>query len=188
MTDARLVSKTPEGSGLTHGLLDDYYEKRRKGIPIDAIPVVGLLKVSGSGDNDTSKGTSRHVKLEFIRLEPVKDPGDAEQIAWQITRADDIRHRPTGQTELPLSNSPAERRLSLLEDLSEWASDNGVTEDELDVKFVDMLGGPEHAAAEKVQDASLVHLLEFVGYVTQGSKQQTLVPAPEFSGTGEDET
>lgn len=181
MTDARLVSKAPEGSGLTNGLLDDLYEKRMKGMPLDAIPVVGLLKVAGSGEHDTAKGASRHVKLEFLRLEPVKDPHDAEQVAWQITRADDARHRPTGQGELPLSNSPEERRQSLREELAEWASNNGVTEDELDARFVDMLGGAEHAAAERVADASLVHLVEFVGYVTQDSKQQTLVPGPAFN-------
>lgn len=182
MTDARIVSKAPEGSGLTHGLLDQLYEKRHQGMPIDAIPVVGLLKVAGSGEQDTAKGGKRHVKLEFLRLEPVRDPHDAEQVAWQIIRADDIRHSPA-QGELPLANSPEERRQSLLEELAEWRSDNDVTEDELDTRFVDMLGGPEHAAAEHVRDASLVHLIEFHGYVTQDSKQQTVVAGPEFSDT-----
>lgn len=184
MTDARIVSKAPEGSGLTHGLLDDFYEKRRKGMPIDAIPVVGLLKVAGSGEQDTAKGGKRHVKLEFLRLEPVRDPHDAEQIAWQIMRADDLRHQPE-QGTLPLANSPEERKASLFEELEEWASDNGKTEDELDAMFVDMLGGPGHAAAEHIRSASLVHLVEFVGWVTAGSKQQTLAPGPEFSDTGD---
>lgn len=180
MTDARLVSKTPEGSGLTHGMLDQLYERRHKGMPIDAIPVVGLLKVAGSGEHDTAKGATRHVKLEFLRLEPVKDPGEAEEIAWQITRAYERRTSPSGQSEFPVSNSPAEKRRGLLEELNDWREANSLSEEELDKMWVAHFGGPEYAAAEHARDGSLVHLLEFVGYCTT----ELGTPKPEKKGKG----
>lgn len=185
MTDARIVSRAPDGSGLTHSLLDDLYEKRHKGMPLDAIPVVGLLKVAGSGEQDTAKGGKRHVKLEFLRLEPVRDPHDAEQIAWQITRADDSRHAPTGQGELPLSNSPAEKRRSILEEVHEWGQEHDHTEEQLDDNWLAYFGGPDYAAAEHYRDGSLVQLLEWSGYLTQ--EKQTAIPVPEFSDSSEPE-
>ncbi|MCW2545394.1 MAG: hypothetical protein JWM40_2946 [Frankiales bacterium] len=188
MTDARIVSSPPEGSGFTHGLLDELYDKRQTGKHIDFIPVMGLLKVSGHGEQDTAKGTRRHVKVEFVRLEPVRDAGDAENVTWQITREYENRTTPgSAQTELPLSNSPDEKKRSLREELAEWASDNGKSDDELDAMFVDMLGGPGHAVATCVANASLVHLIEFVGWVTADSKQQTIVPGPEFSDVKQDD-
>lgn len=187
MTAAKLQTNPPEGSGLNHSLLDRIYTDLVMGKRIDAIPVVGLLVPVGHGERKTAKGTHRRVEFDFLRLEPVKDQSDAEQVAWQITRAYDLRHGPSsGQTELPLANSPEEKRSALREQLAEWASDNNVTEDELDQRFVEMLGGQEYAAAERVADASLVHLVEFVGYVTEPHGQGTIVPGVEFSGDGDE--
>lgn len=181
MTNLKLQTNPPEGSGFTHGLLDELYDKRQSRQHIEYVVVQGLLKISGHGENDTAKGTKRHVKGEFIRLEPVRDTSDAEDVAWQITRSFERRTTPGNpQGELPLSNSSAERKRSYLEQLDEWAKDHEKTTEELDEMFVDMLGGPEHAAATKVANATLVHLIEFVGWITADSAQST-VPTPAFS-------
>jgi hypothetical protein len=181
LTDLKLQTNPPAGSGFTHGFLDELYGKRQSHQHIEYIAVQGLLKISGHSESDTANGTKRVVKGEFVRLEPVRENGQAEDVAWQITRSYEARTtpNPNGQTELPLSNSPEEKRRSLRDQLAEWASDHGVSEEELDERFVDMLGGTEHAAAMHVRDASLVHLIEFVGYTCQ--EEQTSVPMPTFT-------
>jgi hypothetical protein len=182
MTDAKLVTNPPSGSGLTHGLLDRIYEDRVAGRPVRTIQVLGTLRVVGTGEHTTADGVKRHVKFDFDSLEPVKDPGDADDVAWRIKREYEARTGPsTGQTELPLSNSPGELKISLLAQLAEWASEHGVNQDELDRRFVEMLGGPEYAAAERVNDASLVHLTEFVGYVTHEDKKPAKATKPALA-------
>jgi hypothetical protein len=175
VTDAKLVTNPPSGSGLTHGLLDRIYEDRVAGRPVRTLQVIGTLRVVGIGEHTTADGVKRHVKFDFDCLEPVKDPNDADDIAWRIKREYEGRTGPaSGQTELPLSNSPGELKLSLLAELAEWASEHGVDQDELDRRFVEMLGGAEYDAAERVNDASLTHLTEFVGYIThEADKKQT---------------
>lgn len=166
MTEAKLVTSPGEGSGLTHTVNEKVYADLVAGRPPGTIAVVGLMVPVGYGERQTAKGYKRHVQYDFLRLEPVRDSHDADDVAWRVTRAYEQRtSRHGAQAELPLGNSPSEQRNGLLEVIREYASENQLTEGDLDEKWLSYFGGPEHAASATVAAGSLLQLMEFGRFV-----------------------
>lgn len=181
MTDGRIVSTLPDGSGITSGMLAALLAKRKRGEPTGRITAIVQFDVVGQGDRTVKAGIKEFLNLGIVRIEPIRDPADADDLAWQMTRAYERRTSPNpSQGELPLqARTKEEMCKEIREELAEWASENGVDEDELDRRFVDMLGGPEHAASERVADASFLHLKEFSDWImADAPKQTSLTVAP----------
>lgn len=164
MTSPKLVSSPPEGSGLVPSLVDGHYEDLVRGRPGQNIVAAVILQPVGVSQRRTKDGIHRTVTYEAIRLEPIRDPHDADQVTWLLTRAHDLRHAGS-QMALPVTSSPGEQRALLLDALREWAAGEDVTQDQLDERFVAHFGGAEHAATDQVQKGSLAQLLEFAGTV-----------------------
>ena len=166
MTTPKLVTNPPQGSGLVGQLVDAHYEDLAvRGRPGDLIPFVGLLQPVGHNSRRTKEGERRTVTYEVVRLEPIRDPHEADNIAWEVSRAYERRTSVGGQQALPLHNSPAEKRGGLLDSLTEWATAQEVSTDELNERWVSYFGGPEHAASATPDAGSLVQLMEFTRYV-----------------------
>jgi len=166
VTVAKLVQNPPQGSGLVPMLVDEHYEELVRGRPGKLIAAQVLLQAVGTSQRRTKDGIHRTVTYEVVRLEPVRDTHDADNVAWEITRSYELRTTPHGtQTELPLANSPAEKRESLIEALFEWASENDVSQADLDLRWVDYFGGREHASSETVRTGALIQLMEFARFL-----------------------
>lgn len=164
MTAPKLVTNPPEGSGLVPSLVDGHYEDLVRGRPGEHIVVAAVLQPVGVSQRRTKDGIHRTVTYETVRIEPIREQHDADQITWLLTRAHDLRHSGSQMT-LPVTNSPGEQRALLLDALREWASNEDVTQDQLNERFVAHFGGAEYAAASEVDKGSLAQLLEFAGTV-----------------------
>lgn len=163
MTSPKLVTNPPQGSGLIGQLVDAHYEDLARGRSPEQIPAACILKPVGHSSRTTKDGVHRTVTYEVVRLEPMRDTYDADQVTWLVTRAHDLRHG-GDQLTLPV-NSPSEMRASIEAALADWASREDVTQDQLNERFVDYFGGPEHAATDDVSKGSLAQLQEFAGHV-----------------------
>lgn len=188
MTTPKLVANPPQGSGLVSSLVDEHYEDLVRGKPGPLIAARVLLQPVGTSQRRTKEGVHKTVTYEVVRLEPVRDPHAADNVAWEISHDYELRTS-GGGTQLSLLNSPAEQRESLIEAIREWASDNDRPMADVDAQFLDHFGGPEHQAAATVQAGSLIHLMEFaryVGAVEDPKPAADPAPAVAFSDTGDE--
>lgn len=181
MTAAKLVTNPPEGCGLVSQIVERHYQDLVRGKPGELIAAQVMLQPVGQKSRRTKDGWKTEVVYEIVRLEPARDSHEADTIAWEITRAYENRTSGSAQQALPLSNSPAEQRDSLIEALFEWASEQDVTQGDLDARWVDYFGGRDHAASETVRSGALIQLMEFARYV--GAVED---PKPGDEETGED--
>jgi hypothetical protein len=166
MSTPKLVTNPPQGSGLVPSLVDRHWEDLSRGKPGELIAVVALLQPVGTSQRRTKDGVHRTVTYEAVRLEPMRDTHDADNITWEVTRAYERRTSGGGaQTELPLHNSPAEQLSGLLVALDEWRENEGITVEDLDERWTSYFGGSEHAASSTVRAGSLLQLTEFARYV-----------------------
>lgn len=173
MTAAKL-RPLGDTSGLVHSLNDRVFADLIAGRPAGTIAVVGLMVPAGAGMDKTAKGTKQYVKYEFLRLEPIRDAGEADTVAWQVTRAYEYRTGTGEQGELPLGHgSPDEERQSLLAAIAEWASETGLSEAQVADRWLDVFGGFEHASSPSPDKGTLLHLLEFA--YTVGAVEDTPV-------------
>lgn len=165
MASPKLVRNPPEGSGLVPSLVDRHYASLTRGEPGELIVARVLLQPVGTKLARTKAGTKTEVVYEVVRCEPVRDAHEADNVTWEITRSYEQRTSIGAQTQLPLVNSPAEQRESLIESLREWAGEQDIGRGELDERWTTYYGGREHAASETVQAGSLLQLMEFARYV-----------------------
>lgn len=188
MTAAKLVVNPPEGSGLVAQIVDRHYQDLVRGKPGELLAAQIMLQPVGQKSRRTKDGWKTEVTYEIVRLEPARDSHEADTIAWEITRAYENRTSGTAQQTLPLSNSPAEQRDSLIEALFEWASEQDLAQADLDARWVDYFGGREHASSETVRTGALIQLMEFARYV--GAVEDPKPGAdddPDDDGFGADE-
>lgn len=165
MTAAKLVTNPPQGSGLVPSLVDGHWEDLVRGRPGELVAVVALLQPVGTGQRRTKDGIHRTVTYEAVRLEPVLDQHEADQIAWQVTHAYEQRTSGSSQQPSLFTAGPAEQRERLVNDLHDWAQEEDVSLTDLDERWLSYFGGSEHAASATVQAGSLVQLMEFARYV-----------------------
>lgn len=164
MTVAKLTPTPPQGSGLVPMLVDEHYEDLVRGRPGRLVAARVLLQPTGTSQRVTSDGVHRTVTYTVVRLEPVREKNEADNVAWEISHSYETRTSAGGK-QMSLLNSPAEQRESLIEACFEWASENDVSQEELDARFTDHFGGREHANAETVRAGGLVQLMEFARYI-----------------------
>jgi len=161
----KLVTNPPQGSGLVPQLVDQHWEELVRGKPGELIPVVALLQPVGQGLRRTKDGMHRTVTYEVVRLEPVHDSHDADQVVWQVTNAYEKRTSShSGAQQQVMFAGPDEQRASLIRDLFEWADEEQVTEPDLNDRWLQYFGGSEHAASATPRAGSLVQLMEFGRY------------------------
>ncbi|MDP9168273.1 MAG: hypothetical protein M3O32_19750, partial [Actinomycetota bacterium] len=166
MTAPKFVANPPQGSGLVPSLVDKHYEDLLRGRAGELIPAMCLLQPVGLSQRRTKDGVHRTVTYEVVRLEPVRDPHEADQTVWEVTRLYERRTTPDGaQTSLALHNSPAEQREGLIEALRDWSSEHDIAAADLDAKWLSHFGGPQYAASATVQAGSLLQLMEFARVV-----------------------
>jgi hypothetical protein len=166
VTTARLVQNPPDGCGLLPQLVEQHYQDLVRGKPGELIAAEVLLQPVGHSGRRLKTGSKNSVLYEIVRLEPARDRHEADNIAWNISRSYEARTSTSnGQQTLPLANSPAEQRESLIEACFEWASENDVSQEDLDARFTDHFGGREHGHAETVRAGGLVQLMEFARYI-----------------------
>ncbi len=165
MTTAKLVSSPPQGSGLVPSVVDGDYEDLVRGRPGRLIAARILMQAVGTSQRRTKEGVHRTVTYELVRLEPVRDKHEADNVTWEISHEYEGRTSRGSHSQPSLFNSPAEQRESLVEAIREWASDNDRPMAEVDAQFLDHFGGPEHQAAATIQAGSLIHLMEFARFV-----------------------
>lgn len=164
MSTPKLVTNPPQGSGLIPSLVDQHWEDLVRGKTGELVPVVALLQPVRQGSHRTKDGIHRTVTYEVVRLEPVHDQHDADQVAWQVTHAYEQRTGRSNGQQQTLFAGPAEQRDGLIRDLFEWASEEGVQEAELNERWLQYFGGAEHAASATPRAGSLVQLMEFGRY------------------------
>lgn len=165
MTDAKFTRNAPSGCGLTSSITDRDFRAVTTGEPARLIPARCLLQAVGHGGGKTKDGAKHHVVYEIVRLEPASDAHDADNLTWEIAHSYEARTYRGGQTELPLANSPTERKSSLLEAIADWQKKQELSTKELDEKWLLLFGGKENAASETVENGSLLNLEEFARYV-----------------------
>lgn len=163
MSDPKMLSNLPDGSGLVPSIVDRHWNDLAAGRPGELVPVVALLQPSRIGQVKTKEGVRRSVTYEVVRLEPMRDTHDKDQVAWQVQHAYEKRTSRGDQTTFDFSTGPGEQRDSLLRDIFEWAEDEGATD--LDERWLSYFGGAEHAASATVRGGSLVQLMEFGRYI-----------------------
>lgn len=161
MTEAKFTRNAPQDSGLISNITDIDFRAVTTGRPAELRAARVLLQAVGHGGGKTKDGARHHVVYEIVRLEPASDQHDADNITWEISHAYETRTSRGTQQTLPMLNSPAEQRESLLDAIKEWASEQDVPTKDLDVRWLDLFGGREHSASETVQAGSLLHLMEF---------------------------
>lgn len=160
MSTPKLVSAPPQGSGLVPSLVDRHYRDLVQGKPGEHIVAVVVLQPVGQSSRRTKDGIHTAVTYEPVRLEVVHDAHDADQATWLMTRAHDQRHSGSEQVPLPFDN-PTELRESTLAAIKEWAGEEGLSDSEVNARWVDYFGGPEHASSATVDHGALVQLREF---------------------------
>lgn len=164
MTTPKLATNPPQGSGLVGQLVDAHYEALARGWETEQFAAACILKPVGHSSRTTKDGVHRAVTYEVVRLEPMRDAHDADQVTWLVTRAHDLRHEGSQMT-LPVTNSPSEQRANLLVAIEEWATANDVDQETLNARWLDHFGGIEHASAAEIEKGSLANVLEFAGAV-----------------------
>lgn len=190
MTSPKLVTSPPQGSGLVPSIVDKHYDDLVRGVPGEHITAAVILQPVGIKQRRTKDGIHREVTYEVVRLEPMRDQHDADQVTWLVTRAHDLRHDGQQMT-LPVS-SPAEMRASIETALTEWATGEDIDQDALNAQWTSYFGGPEHAATQEVAKGSLAQLQEFAGHVgaiddPYATDEPQAVAPPAFSDDGGDD-
>lgn len=188
MTVPKLVTNPPEGCGLLPQMVQGHYDDLVRGKPGELIAAECLLQPVGQKSRRTKDGWKTEVVYELVRLEPARDSHEADNIAWNITRAYEARTSGSSQQELPLSNSPEEQRQSLLEALREWSDDQNLEDGDLNGRWLSYFG-EEHAASATVKNGSLLQLMEFARYIgaVEDASLGSPDPADEDDGFGKDE-
>lgn len=167
MTQAKLAVSPAEGHGLIDAITQAHYAAYSKGEPIEYIPALVLLKVAGHGGHDTANGRVNTVKYEAVRLEPITEPGDRDDVMWKIQSLYESRTSTGEQRPLPLGLKTEERRQSLMERLEDWADTHDVSGADLEQRFRDHFGvgtDPEanlYGIPGDYRKASVAHLLQF---------------------------
>lgn len=164
MSSPKLVTNPPQGSGLIPSLVDRHWEDLSRGKPGELLAAVCLLQPVGTSQRRTKDGVHRTVTYELVRLEPVRDAGEADDVTWQVTKAYERRTSGGSQGELPLHDSLGEQRERLLGYLEEWRVEEELSVVELDERWVSYFGGPENAASSTAKAGSLLQLTEFTRY------------------------
>lgn len=128
MTTARLKPAPADGHGLTPSVVDKVYNDLTAGKDPGTIVAIAVLKPVEHGEKLTAAGTTRWVRFEAAKVEPVHDSHDAEQLRWQIQQAWDVRH---AGTMLPLDfdgrTEDEQRRFLLGQIEDDWAKDENLT-------------------------------------------------------------
>jgi hypothetical protein len=152
VTDARLVSKPPQASGLTGNLCSALYAQRLAGRTPETLTVIGVLRVVGDKRRSTAKGEVSVVELEFDQLEVLDraEGDDVDRARMMIDEARGRRHTPSAQMSL----IPDDRD-ELLKALQQWADDTGR---DLDAEWAVHFGEDYVAPVDK---GSLIKLKEF---------------------------
>jgi hypothetical protein len=187
LTAAKLVTNPPEACGLVPSIIDRHYQDLVRGKPGELLAARCLLQPVGQKSRRTKDGWKTEVVYELVRLEPARDSHEADNIAWEISRDYENRTSGSSQEALPLVNSPAEQRESLLEALREWASEQDISRDDLDERWLSYYGGAEHAASATVQAGSLLQLMEFARYVGAVQDPKPGDDDQDDDGFGEDD-
>lgn len=135
MTQAKLAASPADGHGLTDRITGPLYTAYSKGEPIEYIPALVLLKVTGNGGHDTANGRVNHIKLEAVRLEPILEPGDRDEMLWKLQNLYEVRTSNGTQTSLPIGLEGEERRRYQIEKIDAWADANSLTEGDVSEKW-----------------------------------------------------
>lgn len=175
MTQAKIAPSPAEGHGLTERITQPHYSAYTKGEPIDMVPALVLLKVSGHGGHDTANGRVNTVKYELAKVEPFLEAGDRENALWQIQSMYEARTSTGAQRPLPLGLPNEERRQFLMERMEAWADERGITGAELDARWREEFGiGPDEdwsygdsGVPADYRRASVAHLLQFADTVIE---------------------
>lgn len=184
MTAAKLVTNPPEACGLVPQMVQGHYNDLVRGKPGELIAAMCMLQPVGQKSRRTKDGWKTEVVYEIVRLEPARDSHEADNLAWEISRAYESRTSGSAQELLPL-NSPSEQRDSLIEALFEWASEKDLAQADLDARWVDYFGGREHAASETVRTGALIQLMEFARYVGAVEDAKTGAADDDEDGFGD---
>lgn len=167
MTQAKLAPSPSDGHGLTDRITGPHYSAYSKGESIEYIPALVLLKVAGHGGHDTANGRVNTVKYEAVRLEPILEPSDHDDMLWKIQALYEARTSTGSQRPLPIGLAGEERRLALIERIEEWATHEDLSGGELEQMWRDHFGIGEDPEANlygipgQYEKASVAHLLQF---------------------------
>lgn len=135
MTTAKLKPAPADGHGLTPRVVDAIYDKLAAGENVE--PLVGhfMLEPVEHGEKKTAAGTTRWVRFEATRMEPLTDQHDIDSARWQIKQSWDARHVGSAQQPLPMDfdgRSVDEQRrflLGLIED--DWGKEQELTQTDI---------------------------------------------------------
>lgn len=182
MTTAKLVVSPAEGHGLTDRITDPTYHALVTGQKTETIVAVVVLEAVGTGQRKTKQGTHRHVQYEAVRLEPVGDANQANELRYLVQALYEQRTSTGEQKTLPLAlGGDREKQLALIERIEDWSASEGLTGGELDARWREEFGiGPDqdwslgdHGIPGDYRKAGYPFLLEFagkVGAVSTGDK------------------
>jgi hypothetical protein len=179
VTTASLKPTIPSGAILTQHVkadFDDYVAGR---------PRVQRLCIwrgqIGSVDiKDLDKGRSEAAKYATLDMLEITDPREVDLLQRIFLRSRAEASFLARQPSL-FDATEEEQRDSLIDMIRDWASEQDLPITEVDKRFVDMFGGPEHASAETVQACRSVQQLKEFAY-TVG-----VLPDPEPGETAEEE-
>lgn len=123
--DAKLAGTPGGGHGLTADILEAIYGELVKGKQVGLVPALVLLQPAKLGLGVKKK--ARSVTFEVVRLEPVTDLEQADEIRQQIADAYRSRNEPEPTFD-DLGEEDARRYLGYLE---EWRKENKLTTKQL---------------------------------------------------------
>lgn len=125
---------------------------------------IGVWQAGGVSSSNQEKGRVNHTAYEALHFVEVTDPHEADKVRHLITQTRAARGLAVHQPAL-FEAPEDEQREGLLELLREWSSEQDVAREDLDARWLDYFGGPEHAASATVQAGSALQLREFALYV-----------------------
>lgn len=201
MTTARLKPAAADGHGLTPRVVDKVYADLGAGKDPGTIVALVELKAVEHGEKLTAAGTTRWVRFEAVKVEPILDAHEADSARWQIKEAWDKRH---GGQQLAADfdqESDDEQRRRLLGLVDEWATEEGLSATDVSERWRTQWGidsdepSSDGAFAHPdINKAAVHHIKEFaymVGVLADAPETApTDAPADEdddVAGTDEDD-
>lgn len=190
MTIAKLASKPPKSTGLTHGLLDRLYEQRSAGKPVPLLDLFGKASVVGHGE----KGDTRWVELEWVRLEVAADGETAEQISHLVTVS--FERRTSAGTQMNFFDDGTEQELSeqrtmLRGFLAEWQTEQDpvVSDADLAERWNDFHDG-SYGPLDEAKPTLLREFCKYLGALPDEAiggeaDDDTAAPEPDDDATAE---
>lgn len=162
MTTASLKPSIPTGAILTQHVkadFDDYVAGR----PRVQRLCIWRGQIGGIDIKDLDKGRSEAAKYATIDMLEVTDPREVDLLQRIFLRSRAEASFLARQPSL-FDATEEEQRDSLLDMIKDWASEEDIPMEQVDKRFVDMFGGPEHASAETVQACRSVQQLKEFAY------------------------